>query len=76
MLAYKLLNMFWTGEQIKSFRKQHKLSKRILAEHLGVSKNYIYMVEAGVRNPSKTLCLLLDRVVKEIEERKEVKKDG
>lgn len=68
--------MTWTGEQIKAFRKQNKLSKRILAEYLGVTKNYIYMVEAGIRNPSKGFFLLLDRVVKEIEDRKEVKKDG
>ena len=58
----------WTPEEIRAFRKQHKLSKRALGEIVGVSKNYIYYLEKGVRNPGKTLCLLLDRIAKELEE--------
>ncbi len=57
----------WTAEKVRELRKQHKLSKRALGELVGVSTNYIYYLEKGVRNPSKTLCLLLDRIEKELE---------
>jgi DNA-binding XRE family transcriptional regulator len=58
----------WTPEKVRSLRDQHKLSKRALGELVGVSTNFIYYLEKGVRNPSKTLCLLLDRIEKELEE--------
>lgn len=59
----------WIPERVRSLRKQYKLSKRALGELVGVSTNYIYYLEKGVRNPSKTLCLLLDRIEKELEEK-------
>lgn len=42
---------------------------------VGVSGNYVYMLEGGDRKPSKTLCLLLDRIEQELAD-KERKKGG
>lgn len=69
----------WTSEDIKAFRKANRLSQKALSELLGVTENYVYMLEKGVRRPGKPLKLLLgfvERQLKENEKRKEVKKHG
>ena len=63
----------WTPEDVKALRERHQLSKRELSELVGVSKNFIYYLEKGVRNPSKTLCLLLDRIEVELQEKENEK---
>lgn len=55
----------WGSEDIKKMRKKLKLSQVALAERLGVSGNYVYYLERGVRKPSKILRLLLDCIEKE-----------
>jgi DNA-binding transcriptional regulator YiaG len=55
----------WTPEEIKSFRLSLKLSQTELAKRLGVTQNYIHMLEKGIKTPSDTLCLLLNCVKKE-----------
>ncbi len=50
------------------------LSQKAFGELLGVTRNYIYYLEKGVKEPSKTLKLLLDCIEKE--KGKEVKKHG
>jgi len=57
----------WTPERIKTLRKQFKLSQTALGKLTGVAGNYIYMLEGGDRTPSKTLCLLLDRIEAELQ---------
>jgi DNA-binding transcriptional regulator YiaG len=52
----------WKPKDIKNFRKRFKLSQSKLASLLGVSRNYIYLLESGERIPSKTLKLLLSYV--------------
>lgn len=52
----------WNPEEIRQLREDHKLSQRALSELLGVARNYIYYLERGEREPSKTLRLLLDCV--------------
>jgi len=64
----------WTDKNIKELRDNFKLSQRALGDSLGVSGNYIYLLEKGVKKPSKTLKLLLDCIEKE--KGKEVKKHG
>ena len=59
----------WKSENIKNLRKQYKLSQKGLVEILGVSLNYIHLLEKGVKNPSKTLCLLLDCVKEKLEKK-------
>ena len=55
-------------EEIKVFRKAFRLSRRALGDLLGVSGNYIYLLEKGVKTPSKTLRLLLDYVQGDLNE--------
>jgi putative transcriptional regulator len=40
------------GHRLKLFRVATDLKQAELAERLGVSKNYVYMVESGRREPS------------------------
>jgi DNA-binding transcriptional regulator YiaG len=62
---------------IKELRKVNKLSQKSLSELLGVAENYVYLLEKGVRKPSKTLRLLLDCVENQLREKgKEVKNHG
>lgn len=56
----------WTPEEIKELRERFKLSQQALSDSLGVSRNYIYLLEKGVKTPSKTLQLLLNCVEKEL----------
>lgn len=65
----------WTPERIKGLRSRFHLSQVALGRLTGVAGNYIYMLEGGDRNPSKTLCLLLDRIEVELQEQNK-KKEG
>lgn len=60
---------------IKELRAKYKISQVALGILVGVSGNYVYMLEGGERKPSKTLCLLLDRIAEELAE-KEKEKGG
>jgi DNA-binding transcriptional regulator YiaG len=52
----------WTREEIRELRNGMGLSQRAFSEFLGVTEQYIYYLERGVREPSQTLRLLLDCV--------------
>lgn len=52
---------------MKALRSKFGISQNALGKLTGVSGNYIYMLEGGERKPSKTLCLLLDRIETELE---------
>ena len=56
----------WSGQDIRKLRKSHQLSQKEFGRLLGVSLNYIYLLEKGVRKPSKTLELLLDCVYQKL----------
>lgn len=60
----------WPPQEIEVFRKSFRLSRRALGDLLGVSGNYIYLLEKGVKTPSKTIRILLDYVQKDLEERR------
>ncbi len=64
----------WTPKDIKNLREKYKLSQPAFGNLLGVSGNYIYLLEKGVRIPSNTLRLLLDCI--ETKKRGEVKEYG
>lgn len=69
--------MGWSKEDIKGFREEFKLTQKELGDLLGVSQNYIFMIEAGLRKPGKPLMLLLDCVQEKlIQKRKGVKKNA
>jgi DNA-binding XRE family transcriptional regulator len=50
--------MEWTPEKIKELRKSLELSQEKFGTLVGVSRDYVIKLEKGVRNPSKTLCIL------------------
>jgi len=61
---------------IKDLRSKHKISQVALGNMVGVSGNYVYMLEGGERKPSKTLCLLLDRIEQELADKAKGKGKG
>lgn len=61
----------WDPKDILDLRKKHKLSQENFGKLLGVTLNYIYLLEKGVRKPSKTLELLLDCVYQKLIEKGE-----
>jgi DNA-binding transcriptional regulator YiaG len=52
----------WTPKEIKKLKNKYGLSQKKLSDLLGVTRIHIYYLEKGVREPSKTLSLLLDCV--------------
>lgn len=60
----------WTPKEIKTLREKHDLSQPAFGELLGVTGNYIYLMEKGVKIPSKSLRLLLDCLKKQFKGKK------
>ena len=58
----------WTPEQIESFRKDYKLTRRAMGELLGVTVSTVYQWERGIKKPSTTAQILLGKIEKEFEE--------
>ncbi len=52
----------WDSKNIRRLRKKYRLSQRELGELLGVTQNYVHLMEKEVRNAGKPLKLLLDCV--------------
>ena len=69
-VRYHIIIMNWTPKAIKALRDQYQISQPKLGSLLGVSGNYIYLLEKGVKRPSKTLELLLNCVEKELRKKK------
>ncbi len=60
MYAYCLAMMKqWSPIEIREFRKRLKFRQVDFAELVGVTRMYVVLLEKGVRNPSKTLKILL-----------------
>ena len=57
----------WGAREILKFRKAHGMQQSELAERLGIGQSYISQLEAGDKVPSKTLCLLLNCLAKELD---------
>jgi len=55
----------WTPTKIKALRGRLGLTQAAFSERLGVSGNYIWILESGQKTPSETLRLLLDRINKD-----------
>ena len=60
----------WNAEDIKDFRNTHKLTRKKLGNFLGVDALSVYRWEKGLRTPSKTVMLLLDRIKQDFEKKK------
>ncbi|HPR64848.1 MAG TPA: helix-turn-helix transcriptional regulator [Thermoanaerobaculia bacterium] len=54
----------WTSGEIREFRNHLQMTRARFGEMIGVSTNYVYMLEKGLRIPSKTLRILLDHLKK------------
>ena len=61
----------WTKDEISGLRKALGLSQESFGELIGVTRQYVYYLERGVRVPGKTLAILLECI-----NQKEVKKHG
>ena len=55
----------WTPKQIRNFRKRLGLYQKDFAELIGVTRLYVIYLEKGVRNPGKTLKILLSILEKQ-----------
>ena len=60
----------WTPEDIKDFRKRLSLTQKDFAELVGVRRQYVNYIEKGVKEPGKTLKILLS-VLERVENGKE-----
>ena len=56
----------WTPADIKALRNRLNVPRKAFADLLGVSRQYVDMLEWGKRVPSKLLKGLLNRVEKEL----------
>ena len=61
----------WAPENIKKLRQELSISQKAFGELIGVTARYVIYLEQGVRNPSKTMQILMDYIV-----RYELKKKG
>ena len=68
IVRYNLNMKNWTSKEIKNLREKHNLSQPAFGNLLGVTGNYIYLLEKGVKEPSKTLRLLLGCVERQLSE--------
>jgi len=64
----------WTSKEIRELRAKLKISQVVFGTLIGVTRNYVYYLERGVKTPSKTLQLLLDCI--ENEKGMKKKKEG
>jgi DNA-binding transcriptional regulator YiaG len=63
----------WTPEEIKELRKRLGLYQKDFAQRIGVTERYVIYLEKGVKQPSKTLKILLSMIdAQENEKGKEV----
>ena len=63
----------WSPANIKELRESLTLTQKEFGYSLGVTGNYVHLMEKGVRKPSKTLSLLLEYIEKE---KRKITKEG
>jgi len=56
----------WAPKDIKDLRTSLELTQAAFGARLGVSGNYVWMLESDRKTPSETIRLLLDCIVKEV----------
>ena len=62
--------MGWTPDRIEKFRKANGLTRKTLAQLVGVTVTTVYQWERGLRNPSRTTQILLSRIEEEMKTKK------
>lgn len=58
----------WTPEEIKGLRARYRLSQPAFGGLIGVTGNYVYLMEKGVKRPGKTMKLLLNYIERDLNE--------
>jgi DNA-binding transcriptional regulator YiaG len=66
----------WNQEEIKEFRKRLDLYQKDFAQKIGVTMRYVIYLEQGVRQPSKTLKILLTILEEQENEKGKVNNHG
>ncbi len=67
----------WIPKEIKEFRTRLNLYQKDFAQKIGVTERYVIYLEKGVRQPSKTLKILLSILEKQENEKgKEIVNHG
>ncbi len=61
----------WTSDDLKALRKKYKLSQKALSNLIGVTEQYVYYLERGMRTTGKPLKLLLNYVEADIKKKGE-----
>ncbi len=69
LLAYNISMKTWGPKDIRDFRKRFNLTQKELAELIGVTRNYVYLLERGVRKPGKTLQLFFECLERDLKEK-------
>lgn len=54
----------WTPDRIRSLRQLMKMTQAAFGDHIGITRTYVYLLEKGVKKPSKTLMCLFDYIEK------------
>lgn len=65
----------WMPKEIKDLRVKYKLSQPKFGTLLGVTGTYVYLLEKGVKKPSKTLKILLGFIEGNLRQKKKGKED-
>lgn len=61
----------WTSTDLKALRKKYHLSQRALGDLIGVTEQYVYYLERGMRQTGKPLKLLLNYVEADLKKKEE-----
>ncbi len=64
----------WAPEEIREFRNRLELTQAQFGELLGITRNAIYYLERGEREPSKTLRLLMSCIEQQQEKKRKEEK--
>jgi DNA-binding transcriptional regulator YiaG len=68
IVRYNITMKEWTSEDLKALRKKYKLSQKALGDLIGVTEQYVYYLERGMRTTGKPLKLLLNYVEADLKE--------
>ena len=69
LLGYNINMKEWTSKDLKALRKKYKLSQRALGDLIGVTEQYVYYLERGMRTTGKPLKLLLNYVEEDLKKK-------
>ena len=61
----------WNSKELKTLRKKYKLSQKALSDLIGVTEQYVYYLERGMRTTGKPLKLLLNYVEADLKKKGE-----